>query len=136
MAVNSFLHLPSRDMPRNPAQESAQRFMALVARNLWLARRARGLSQADAARLCGLTGDQVAKWERGEKQPSAGLLKVLTHFAYHWQLDYFFDEHPPFERDGLRAPRVRPDDMPPWLRTDASLRTRATFKLIEDVDSL
>lgn len=73
------------------------------------ARKARGLSQARLGELCGVSQQQVAKWEKGTNEPGLTHLRPLAQ-ALGLTLD---DLVPPHirrpRRRGRRRPRLRQD---------------------------
>ena len=81
--------------------------MAVMADNLRRFREHRGWSQAELARRSGFTADAIAKWERGDKWPDPGAVKLLSQSLGMLMDDLFASPL------GAQAPPQRPSGRQP-----------------------
>ena len=96
-----------------------------------------GMTQHDAAVLANLTVDMVKKYE-SEKyriQPSDRMKDMLEHYlAEHRRaVVAIVERHRGEERATLSFSRVSnlPDDLPDWIKAEASAKRRAAAVLLE-----
>ncbi len=60
--------------------------------NLRLIRVAKGLSQADAARMLGISTSKLCQWEKGFRRPSKDDLRMLSE-KYNVSIDFLLDRN-------------------------------------------
>lgn len=78
-----------------PADPKIVHLMTLVATNLVRFRRLAKLTQEQAGHAIGSTGQQLARWERGDSWINPGHLKLLAD-KYQRPVDHFYLERPPW----------------------------------------